>query len=340
MSASQIIPLLLLGLLVFAASWAGTWAMTRWLQRRLILDHPVARSSHDRPVPKGSGAAVVAALLACWLWLGVSGTAPPETLLICCLGFALAALSWLNDVTHLPAALRLAVHLLIAFIGLQTLPDRGYIFQGLLSVHADEIATVLLWTWFLNLFNFMDGIDGITTVETITIGCGLAFVAALTGVASGGYLALVATLVAAALGFLPWNWHPARVFLGDVGSVPLGFVTGWLLLLLAGRGYWAPALLLPLYYLADATLTLGRRLLRREPVWQAHRTHFYQRALGHDRNHAVVTLWILAFDVGLVASAVIAVWHPVTAMMLGVLLIAGLLIVLDRRARRGVALVA
>jgi UDP-N-acetylmuramyl pentapeptide phosphotransferase/UDP-N-acetylglucosamine-1-phosphate transferase len=333
MSAGRTIPLLLLAALVFAASWAGTWAMMLWLRRRLILDHPVARSSHDRPVPKGSGAAVVTMLLASWLWLGVSGASPPETLLVCCLGFALAALSWLNDVTHLPAALRLAIHLLIATVGLQALPDRGHVFQGLLSGRADEIATVLLWAWFLNLFNFMDGIDGITAVETIAIGCGLALVAALTGVASGGYLALVVALTAAALGFLPWNWHPARVFLGDVGSVPLGFVVGWLLLLLAGRGYWVPALLLPLYYLADATLTLARRLLRRERVWQAHRSHFYQRALGRDRNHAIVTLWILAFDAGLVLSAVIAIWHQGTAVVLGAALIAGLLTILDRRAR-------
>jgi hypothetical protein len=108
---------------------------------------------------------------------------------------------------------------------------------------------------------------------------------------------------------------------------------GWLLLLLAGRGYWVPALLLPLYYLADATLTLARRLLRRERVWQAHRSHFYQRALGRDRNHAIVTLWILAFDAGLVLSAVIAIWHQGTAVVLGAALIAGLLTILDRRAR-------
>lgn len=333
MSAGRIVPLLLLALVVFVASCGGSWAMMRWLRRRLILDHPVARSSHDRPVPKGSGVAVVTALLASWLWLGVSGATPPETLLICGLGFALAALSWLNDVTDLPVPPRLGLHLLIAFVGLQALPDRGHVFQGLLSVRMDEFVTMLLWAWFLNLFNFMDGIDGITAVETVAIAGGLACVAVLTGVASGGYLALVVALAAAVLGFLPWNWHPARVFLGDVGSVPLGFVTGWLLLLLASRGYWVPALLLPLYYLADATLTLIRRLLRREAIWRAHRSHFYQRALGRDRNHGIVALWILAFNLGLIASAVIALWHPVTALMLGVLLIAGLLLVLDRRAR-------
>ncbi|HTZ78199.1 MAG TPA: hypothetical protein VMC10_09835 [Stellaceae bacterium] len=333
MSAGLPLPLLELALAVFVASCGGSWLMMRWLKRRMILDHPVERSSHEEPVPKGSGIAVVTALLAAWLWLGVTGATPPETLLICCLGFALAALSWINDVTHLPALFRLAVHFFIVFVGLQALPDRGHVFQGLLPVRADEIATLLLWTWFLNLFNFMDGIDGITTVETMAIGCGLAAVAVLTGVASGGYLALVVALAAAMLGFLPWNWHPARVFLGDVGSVPLGFLVGWLLLLLAGRGYWAPALLLPLYYLADATLTLLLRLIRGERIWQAHHSHFYQRALGRDRNHAAVATLILIFDLGLIAFAVIAVWHPGVGVVLGVLLIAALLRLLGWRGR-------
>jgi UDP-N-acetylmuramyl pentapeptide phosphotransferase/UDP-N-acetylglucosamine-1-phosphate transferase len=322
---------------VFAASWAGSGLMTRWLRRRMILDHPVERSSHTLPVPKGCGVAVTGVLLLAWLGLAAAGRAPPETPLICCLAFALAALSWFNDVDHLPAALRLFVHLLVAAVGSLAIPDRGHVFQGLLPEAIDQAATVLLWAWFMNLFNFMDGIDGITAVETSAIGFGLAFVAALTGLASGGYLLLVVALAAAALGFLPWNWHPARVFLGDAGSVPLGFAAGWLLLLLASRGYWASALLLPLYYVADASLTLLRRLFRGEAVWRAHRSHFYQRALGPDGNHAAVALWILAGDVGLIASAVIAVWHPAVALALGAAVTAALLIMLARRGGRAAA---
>jgi UDP-N-acetylmuramyl pentapeptide phosphotransferase/UDP-N-acetylglucosamine-1-phosphate transferase len=326
--------LLLTTVLVFAASWAASGLMTGWLRRRLILDHPVERSSHARPVPKGAGVAVTAVLLLAWLGLAVAGLAPPETLLACCLAFALAALSWLNDLTHLPPALRLAVHLLIATVGLLTLPDRGQVFLGLLPRDLDQAATVLLWTWFMNLFNFMDGIDGITAVETGAIGLGLAMVATLTGIASGGYLLLVATLAAAALGFLPWNWHPARVFLGDAGSVPLGFASGWLLLLLASRGFWASALLLPLYYLADATLTLLRRLARGEAIWRAHKSHFYQRALAPDGDHAAVALWILAGNLGLVGAAVIAVWYPMPALAFGAAITAALLLKLALRGRR------
>jgi UDP-N-acetylmuramyl pentapeptide phosphotransferase/UDP-N-acetylglucosamine-1-phosphate transferase len=200
--------LLLTAGLVFAVSWAGSGLMTLWLRRRMILDHPVERSSHARPVPKGCGVAVTGVLLLAWLDLAVIGLAPPETLLVCCLAFALGALSWFNDVTDLPAALRLAAHLLVAAVGLLAIPERGQVFQGLLPPALDQVATVLLWAWFMNVFNFMDGIDGITAVETSSIGFGLALVAALTGLASGGYLLLVVALAAAALGFLPGTGIP------------------------------------------------------------------------------------------------------------------------------------
>ncbi|MDH3702467.1 MAG: glycosyl transferase, partial [Alphaproteobacteria bacterium] len=118
----------------------------------------------------------------------------------------------------------------------------------------------------------------------------------------------------AALGFLRFNWHPARIFLGDVGSVPLGYLLGWLLLQAAAAGYWAPALILPLYYLADATITLLRRAARREKVWQAHREHFYQRAVQNGRSHARVSLAVLAANVVLAALALVAVAQPVIAL--------------------------
>src|SRR5579864_2252135 len=280
-------------LVVMVASWAATGAMTRWLRRRTILDHPVERSSHREPVPKGAGAAVILIVLGGWCALAVFGGAPLETPLVSVLALALAALSWFNDLTDLSPALRLAMHFLLVGIAVTLLPARGHIFGGVLPPGLDMVLTAVAWTWFVNLYNFMDGIDGITTVETSAIGIGLAAMAVVTGMSGDGAIALPVLLVAAMLGFLPWNWHPARVFLGDVGSVPIGFIVGWLLLVLAGRGYGIAALLLPLYYLADSTITLGRRFLSGKKVWRPHRGHFYQRALGTDQNHAAVVARIL-----------------------------------------------
>src|SRR6202034_2619980 len=109
--------------------------------------------------------------------------------------------------------------------------------------------------------------------------------------------ASAAAIAAAALGFLVWNWAPARIFMGDVGSIPLGYALGYLLLEIARRGWWKAALILPLYFLADATLTLLRRLARGERVWQAHREHFYQRAVQRGLGHAAVVTRVIHADI-------------------------------------------
>jgi UDP-N-acetylmuramyl pentapeptide phosphotransferase/UDP-N-acetylglucosamine-1-phosphate transferase len=135
----------------------------------------------------------------------------------------------------------------------------------------------------------------------------------------------------AAFGFLPWNWQPARIFLGDVGSVPLGYALGWLLLSLAAAGAWAAALILPLYYLADATLTLMRRLARGERVWQAHREHFYQRATQAGRSHAAVVSLVALADAVLIALALGSARWPWAMLAAAVAAVALLLAVLARR---------
>src|SRR5262249_40073059 len=127
--------------------------------------------------------------------------------------------------------------------------------------------------WFINLVNFMDGIDWMTVAEVVPVACGLVAIGWLGALSPGGANSWLC-LLGAMLGFAPFNRPVARLFLGDVGTLPIGLMMAWLLILLAGSGHIAAALLLPLYYLADATLTLTRRLIAGERVWQAHRTHF------------------------------------------------------------------
>src|SRR5207302_10521657 len=124
----------------------------------------------------------------------------------------------------------------------------------------------------------MDGIDWMTLAEVVPITAGVVALGLLGQVPALAILVALA-LLGATLGFAPFNKPVAKLFLGDVGSLPIGLVLAWLLLQVAAGGHLAAALLLPLYYVADATLTLFRRLKAREPVWQAHRTHFYQRAV-------------------------------------------------------------
>ena len=269
---------------VAAATFAGTGALLPFLRARAILDHPNERSSHDTPTPKGGGLALMAVVLVAWVAAGLyleSGILLTWTLPGVAL--VLAGLSWIDDLRALPPVIRLVAQIVAvtAILLLRPMPDA--FFQGLLPHALDALLAGIIWVWFINLFNFMDGIDGITGIETIIIGVGVALIGDGLAALLGGIMA------AAAAGFLKWNWHPAKVFMGDVGSVPLGFLLGWLLLDMAGNGHWAAAMILPAYYLADATLTLIRRALKGEKVWQAHRQHFYQQAVQRGLSHVNVT---------------------------------------------------
>ena len=307
---------------VFLVSLAGTRLVLAWLRHRAILDHPNERSSHSLPTPRGGGLAVTATVV-----LALIVTGPPCAWVVGGLATVLAVVSWADDlhVHGLPARWRLLVQIGAVAAALAAWPGNPLFFQGFLPPVVDSLVAGVLWVWFLNLFNFMDGIDGISGVETVTIGTGVSLVAVVAGLQ--GPLDLYGGIfVAAALGFLWWNWSPAKVFLGDVGSVPLGFLLGWLLLGLAARGQWAAALILPGYYLADATLTLLRRALRGERVWEAHREHAYQKAVLGGMSHSAVSGTIAATGAILVGLAVVSTSGYTVAALAGAGTVVGLLL--------------
>jgi UDP-N-acetylmuramyl pentapeptide phosphotransferase/UDP-N-acetylglucosamine-1-phosphate transferase len=315
-------------LVAFLATLPATVLATRlilaWLRRKRFLDHPNERSSHSAPTPRGGGLAVTPVVLAAWLALAAAGRGMPGqgTAIVAAAGLML--LSWRDDRGGVAVALRFAAHFAAVLLGLTALPADGLVLQGLVPWWLDRVVAALAWTWFLNLYNFMDGIDGITGVETACLGLGLAAV--------GGGAPEAAAIAAAGLGFLVWNWHPARIFLGDSGSVPLGFLLGWLLLTAAAQGHWAAAAILPSYYLTDASLTLARRVFRGERFWQAHRQHFYQRAVQGGASHARVVRLILVADLALIGLAVTAERQPWPALGAAALVVAVLLTGLARLA--------
>lgn len=304
---------------IFGVVVAATGALRRWLLRRSLVDTPNERSSHSIPTPRGGGIAVMLAVLGV-LW-------PMSALPDAVLGGALliAAVSWLDDVRSLPVLPRILAQFVavIAAVVLALPPAAVFPFPVPAAVAA--VVVCLGWVWFVNLYNFMDGIDGITGVETISICAGVAVISALNPAAS--WLGLPALAITAAIaGFLVWNWHPAKIFLGDVGSVPLGFLCGYLLLALAVAGDAAAALLISGYYLADATTTLVKRALRREKIWQAHKEHFYQRAHQRGLSHAAVSLRIAGCNLFLIVCAVAAhAGYAVPALVAGAVAVAAFL---------------
>ncbi|MBV8937492.1 MAG: glycosyltransferase family 4 protein [Alphaproteobacteria bacterium] len=270
----------------------ATRALISILARRKILDHPNERSSHQAPVPRGGGVAVIASILLAWAVLIAAGTASAHVLAIFAGALVLAIISWIDDLRGLSPLLRLIAQTAAAVIGLAALPEP----HGWLQL----VLAGFLWVWWINLFNFMDGIDGLAASEAAAIGIGLLLFASVGASPDPALRGLSAAVIGAAIGFLIWNWSPARIFLGDVGSVPLGYILGFVLLDLAFRGYWKITLILPLYFLADAMITFARRLFRGERVWQAHREHFYQLAVRRGLGHAAVVKRVIAADLVLI----------------------------------------
>lgn len=274
------------------------------LLQRYALARPNARSSHKVPTPQGGGLAIVGACLtAASLSPLLGGPALPLTLL----GAAvlLAAVGTIDDLKPIPVLPRMALQALAVALVLWTLPTSIHILSPL-PIALERIIEFLGLIWFVNLTNFMDGLDWMTVAEMLPITVMLSLFAFI-GEVPAAVAPVALGLAGALLGFAPFNAPVARLFMGDVGSLPIGLLTGWALVLFAGAGHLAAALLLPLYYLVDATLTLFLRLKRGEKVWIAHRSHFYQRATDNGFSVRAVVATVLALNIVLAVLAALSV---------------------------------
>jgi UDP-N-acetylmuramyl pentapeptide phosphotransferase/UDP-N-acetylglucosamine-1-phosphate transferase len=275
------------------------------LLKRYALARPNARSSHRVPTPQGAGLAVIIAAA-----LAGGGAIALHSLMQPALGLLLIAtglitlVGAIDDLRSMSVLPRLALQTVAVAIVLAALPAELRVLP-ILPFAVERVLLLVGWLWLINLVNFMDGIDWMTVAEAVPVTAALVLLGVL------GRLPLDVAFVAAALcgaflGFAPFNRPVARVFLGDVGSLPFGLLLGWCLLALAGRSGIAAALLLPLYYLCDATLTLLRRLAKREKVWVAHRSHFYQRATDSGFSVPRIVSNVFVLNVALATLAIIS----------------------------------
>ena len=298
------LPLSLLAAVLAALLAAALIAATRPLLLRHALARPNARSSHRIPTPQGAGIAVIAATLIA-AGIVIFFTAAPgakipfavfgATLFIAVVGFA-------DDIRSIAVLPRLLLQGLAVATVIFATPDDLRIIPSC-PLWIERALVLLAGLWFVNLVNFMDGLDLMTAAEAVPI------TAAVTLLGWLGDTPVSTTIVAAALcgamlGFAPFNRPVAKIFLGDVGSLPIGLLLGWCLLQLAWQQQFAAALLLPMYYLSDATVTLLRRLVKREPFWAAHRTHYYQRATDHGFSVWRVVGEVFALNLALAALAI------------------------------------
>lgn len=323
--------LIVIDFLVFATALVVARYFTRPASRIHLLDHPGSRSLHQRPIPRTGGIAVVAASLVGGLLIGWILPVLRDSLGFLLLGLGpLSVVSLLDDRYGIPFQWRLPVHVWAAasliFAGgtldRLELPGFAWSLPGWLA----SLFTLLFAVWVINLYNFMDGMDGFAGGMAVI---GFATLAWL-GRADAGFAAVCLTVAAASAGFLVHNFPPARIFLGDTGSTALGFLAAACSLWGGKTGlfpFWA-ALLVLSPFIVDATVTLLRRLLRGEKVWEAHRTHHYQRLvlLGWGHRRTVLAEYVLMLACA--GSAVLAVHlSPVgqASLALGWILIYGVL---------------
>lgn len=262
----------------------------RYLLKNSLLDKPNARSSHIIPTPRGGGVVFMAVGI---VYALIYGVVNEQSLYIHLSGLlaTLTFLGFMDDRLNLSAKSRLLIQMVIIGLGLYLLLPTGFtLFDGFLPQWLLYGLLFFGLVWYVNLYNFMDGIDGISGLQTLAI---------LTGLSLFYFYHTPILLIFAAvtLGFLVWNFPPAKIFMGDSGSVPLGFLTGFLLVLFAGQNQQdlIIALILPLYYIMDATITLLKRIVRREKIWEAHRSHFYQMVTNADKKTHRNTVFKITF---------------------------------------------
>ena len=280
--------LLIFSIFIFLFTLIGTKYLKKILEYKKIFDIPNKRSSHTKPVPKGGGWIIVLSILGIIFLLDPYDKIPG---IIAITG--LAFISWQDDLKNINVLVRLLFQTFFISIYFIYLYFFGFYNQTQLT---HIFFVILICTWFINIFNFMDGIDGISPVIVITICAGIILAHFLN---KSEYLPTFEILViSTCLAFLYWNWNPAKIFLGDVGSIVLGFVCILSLYWLFLEGNtWHWAISLPMYYILDTTLTLIIRLIKGKKIWEAHREHYYQKAVQSGMTHSQVVLYITMLQI-------------------------------------------
>jgi Fuc2NAc and GlcNAc transferase len=330
MTARALVDIAIVSAVALVACAAITGLIRRLAIVHGVLDLPNERSSHTIATPRGGGLAIVLTATAAMAGLAWLGDLKSDLLVALLGGTVVAAVGFIDDRRSVPAGIRLAVHMVAAAWAVFWLGGLPPLLIGEQPVQLGVVGALLAVlgiTWTVNLFNFMDGIDGLAAAEAVFIACAGATLELL----SGGAIEVSAVgfaFAACCCGFLPWNWPPAKVFMGDVGSGYLGYVLGVLALAVARdkpAAVWVWLLLGGVFFV-DASVTLIRRLVRGEAVHQAHRSHAYQWLARRWGSHLRVTLAIMAVNATLLLPcALLAALHPQLAFWtaLGVLTTGG-----------------
>ena len=287
-------------LIFFILAFGFTYFMRAYALKKNIIDNPNERSSHSVPTPRGGGVAVVASYLLGLAFLMYNQQLViPVGLTLMAAGFVIALLGFLDDRGHINSMLRLAIHFLVAIGVVISLGGFGEVnvFNGFQLGFVANIIAVLFLVWLLNLYNFMDGINGIASIEAITVTVSMAMLYLLLNVGLNHQILLL--LAACVLGFLLWNFPKAKIFMGDACSGFLGLILGIfaLIALKVDIALFCAWLICLGVFIVDATFTLIRRVITGHKMYDAHRSHTYQILSRHFNSHTPVTLAVAAINI-------------------------------------------
>jgi UDP-N-acetylmuramyl pentapeptide phosphotransferase/UDP-N-acetylglucosamine-1-phosphate transferase len=279
--------IIIFGVIPFLFTYIGVEVFRRWSLRKNILDLPNERSSHTQPTPRGGGLVFVIIILLFVLFYFQSLSILPYFIS----AILIAIISWFDDIKHIPSGIRLLFH---SFAACLIIYFYGY-FETIFGIQLGIFGIVLtfLWiVWMINAYNFMDGIDGIAGMQAVTASFGWIFV--FWSINSQNGLVFNLIYLSTVLGFLVHNWSPAKIFMGDVGSAFLGFNFAVLPLILLEKNdnqdLFLVTILFLWFFVFDTIWTFCRRLLKGEKVWEAHRSHLYQRLVISGFSHQFVTI--------------------------------------------------
>ena len=313
---------------VFFASLAGVEIFRRWSLRRNLLDIPNERSSHIRPTPRGGGLIIVLASLIVYAFY-TTFISQNFSWSYFCGSILIAFVSWLDDLFSVSVVFRILVHSIAAILVIYSLGyfqtfQIAYIERANLGTYG-VILTFLWIVWLTNAFNFMDGIDGIAATQAITSGLGWLIIGKILDLDATSFYGGV--IAFASLGFLIHNWYPAKIFMGDVGSAFLGYTFAvFPLLAIKENPHFAASLplvsiLLVWLFVFDTFVTFFRRVIKREKVWKAHRTHIYQRLVIAGHTHVNVTILYGAVSLATILILIISYKSGDLKMLLPIIVI-------------------
>ncbi|WP_417905214.1 UDP-phosphate alpha-N-acetylglucosaminyltransferase [Candidatus Tisiphia endosymbiont of Micropterix aruncella] len=314
-------------LLSFIATSFLTWLLISSLPSFGVVDIPDPRRVHSRITPRGGGLAIVIVVIIALIAYEYFGA---KTLInsikIVPLLLIISTISFLDDLISIPIFVRLIFHIICSTIAIFLFLSPAVLFHHELPLYIDFVLSIIGLIVFLNIYNFLDGIDGISGAESIHLSITILILCYLKSdiiININFIIMLNIIILACSIGFLIFNWHPAKIFLGDVGSISLGFLLGLCLLLISASSVhlFVASSIASLYYLADGGLTILIRLVNKEKIWQPHLKHFFQKAVRNGKSHREVVSRIIICNILLMILSIISLYFPLLSIIFAILVV-------------------